>query len=330
MELGEGLVRISSKGIPSVPGSSMVNLMCGSMELRYTWSWLTWSFLVKMVQAEILELITYTTTGTGMLVKRGLTSNETKVSSSGFIERCSIFLMKSVLSLTKDEVLPQKFWRILAMNFTNVSKIRTEKFIKLLESSASSALVWNSINNYSVQPWIYLSPLSMQISTWEYFESLAIPSSPTLIKQWFRYVDDVHSATRKDQVNQLQVHLNSIDPHIKFTIELPGTEGFPLLDILTKPSPNSIEYTVHRKPTHTDRYLDYNTNQPISAKLLSTASSTELNKFVLHLNSLQRKWITFTKSYKTTTTQHSSFSKAKPQQKANQTKPIHSKVYRSS
>ena len=42
-----------------------------------------------------------------MLVKTALTSNETKVSSSGFIERCLILLMKSVLSLTKDEVLPQ-------------------------------------------------------------------------------------------------------------------------------------------------------------------------------------------------------------------------------
>ena len=29
-----GLVRVFSKGIPSVPGSSMVNLMCGSMKLR--------------------------------------------------------------------------------------------------------------------------------------------------------------------------------------------------------------------------------------------------------------------------------------------------------
>ena len=38
-----------------------------------------------------------------MLVKRALTSNETKISSSGFIERCLIFLMKSVLSLTEDE-----------------------------------------------------------------------------------------------------------------------------------------------------------------------------------------------------------------------------------
>ena len=62
---------------------------------------------MKLVQVEIFELITCSVTGTGMLVKRALTSNETKISSSGFTERCFIFLMKSVLSLTKDEVLPQ-------------------------------------------------------------------------------------------------------------------------------------------------------------------------------------------------------------------------------
>ena len=41
----------------------------------------------------------------------------------------------------------------------------------------------------------------------------------------------------------------------------------PFLD--TKCSPNSnntIWTTVYRKPTHTDRYLDWNSNQPISAK----------------------------------------------------------------
>ena len=101
----------------------------------------------------------------------------------------------------------------------------------------------------------------------EHFESLAIPTFPTLIKWWFRYVDDVHSATRKYQVNKLQDHLNSIQPHIKFTIELPGPDGLPFLDILTKPTPNSIESTAYRKPTHTDRYLDYNSNHPISTQL---------------------------------------------------------------
>ena len=34
MELGVGLVRVSRKGSPSVPGSSMVNVMWQSMEFR--------------------------------------------------------------------------------------------------------------------------------------------------------------------------------------------------------------------------------------------------------------------------------------------------------
>ena len=100
------------------------------------------------------------------------------------------------------------------------------------------------------------SPVSPVIANiyLEHFESIAIPSSPTLIKWWFRYVDDVHSATRKDQVNKLQEHLNSIDPHTKFTIEHPGTDGLPFLDTLTKPTSNSIESIV-------------NSNHPISVKL---------------------------------------------------------------
>ena len=151
----------------------------------------------------------------------------------------------------------------------------------------------------------------------EHFESLTIPTSPAVIKWWFRYIDDVYSPTRKDQVNKLQEHLNFIDPYIKFTIELPGTDGLLFLDTLTKPTSTSIKSTVYRKPTHTDRYIDYNCNYLISAKLSVIHSSTKLNKYDLHLNSLKKKWITFTKSYKTTSTQHSSFNKANPNKKTN-------------
>ena len=113
------------------------------------------------------------------------------------------------------------------------------------------------------------SPVSPVIANiyLEHFESLAIPTSLTCIKWWFRYVDDVYSATRKGQVNKLHEHLKSIDLHITFTIQLPGTGGLPFLDALTEPTPDSIESTVYRKTTHTDRYLDCRSNNPISAKL---------------------------------------------------------------
>ena len=101
----------------------------------------------------------------------------------------------------------------------------------------------------------------------EHFESLAIPTSLALIKWWFKYDDADHSATQKDQVNKLQEHLNSIAPHIRFTIDLPGTDGLPFLDTLSKPTPTSIKSTVYIKSTQTDRCLDYNFNHSISAKL---------------------------------------------------------------
>ena len=160
-----------------------------------------------------------------------------------------------------------------------------------------------------------VSPVIVNIYM-EHFEYLTIPTSLTLIKWWFKCVDDIHSANRKDQVNKLQDHLNSIDPYIKFTIELPGKDGLPFLDTLTKPTPNFIESTVYRKTTHTDRYLDYNPNHPISAKLSVILTLIHRGKQVCpHLNFLQKKWMTFTKSYKTTITHHSSFNKANPNRK---------------
>ena len=49
-----------------------------------------------------------------------------------------------------------------------------------------------------------LSPVITNIYL-EHFESLAIPKSPTLIKWWFRYVDNVHSATRKLKSQQTSI-----------------------------------------------------------------------------------------------------------------------------
>ena len=62
-------------------------------------------------------------------------------------------------------------------------------------------------------------------------------------------------------------YLNSIDPHIKFTIEQPNEEGgIPFLDTFPKPQGEGIAVSVYRKPTHRDRYLDFNSSHSISAK----------------------------------------------------------------
>ena len=102
----------------------------------------------------------------------------------------------------------------------------------------------------------------------EYFEELALgPELPIPIKEWKRYVDDVFSIVPKGKQEELLRYLNSINPHIKFTVEQPNSEGaIPFLDTLPKPNGNEISVSVYRKPTHTDRYLDFKSCHPILAK----------------------------------------------------------------
>ena len=93
----------------------------------------------------------------------------------------------------------------------------------------------------------------------EHFESLAIPSSPTLIKCPQCYQERSSQQTSRAP----QFHRSTHQIHHR----TPRNRWTPLSGYLTKPTPNSIESTVYRKPIHTDRYLDYNSNHPISAKL---------------------------------------------------------------
>ena len=104
----------------------------------------------------------------------------------------------------------------------------------------------------------------------EYFEKRAL--GPELlasftINTWLRYVDDVLTIVKKGTRDFLLNYLNSIDPNIKFTIEPLNEQGtIPFLDTFPRPSSNKGITSVYRKPTHTDRYLDFNSNHSKSAK----------------------------------------------------------------
>ena len=89
------------------------------------------------------------------------------------------------------------------------------------------------------------------------------PELPVPIKDWKRYVDDVFSIIPKgNRVNLLQ-YLNSIDPHIKFTIEQPNVEGgIPFLDTFPKPKGEKIAVAVYRKPTHTGQIPGFQFQPP--------------------------------------------------------------------
>ena len=119
------------------------------------------------------------------------------------------------------------------------------------------------------------------------FEEAALSTAFYPPKWWFRYVDDSHTCLKRDHVNEFHQHLNSINRHIQFTSELENTngQGLPFLDTITTRCGTRIQVHVYRKPTHTDRYLDFNSHRPsvhkrsvVSTLLLRARNIPSTNK----------------------------------------------------
>ena len=90
---------------------------------------------------------------------------------------------------------------------------------------------------------------------------------------WKRYVDDSFVIIKKDAVSSFHDTLNSIDPKIAFTIEEENNGLISFLDTLVSRK-NVLVIDVYRKPTHTDRYLDFSSHHEMKHKV--SAASTLL------------------------------------------------------
>ena len=112
------------------------------------------------------------------------------------------------------------------------------------------------------------SPVSPVVANlcMEEIEESAISISSVRPKIWKRYVDDSFCIIGKNDVSAFHGTLNSIDSNISFTIETS------FLDTLVSRRNGVIVVNVYRKPTHTDRYLDFNSHDNRQHKV-STASS---------------------------------------------------------
>ena len=96
----------------------------------------------------------------------------------------------------------------------------------------------------------------------EEFEKKALATATLKPGFWFRYVDDTLSSWSHglDNLQKFLDHINSLHPSIKFTFEVQKDDKtIPCLDVLfTIHDDGSLGHKVYRKPTHTDRYLHYN------------------------------------------------------------------------
>ena len=106
----------------------------------------------------------------------------------------------------------------------------------------------------------------------EAIEEVAINTSEIQPKIWKRYVDDSFCIIKRNAVNSFHTTLNSIDPHISFTIEEESDQQIAFLDTLVSRKDNKITINVYRKAIHTDRYLDFSSHHDKRHKI-STAET---------------------------------------------------------
>ena len=81
-------------------------------------------------------------------------------------------------------------------------------------------------------------------------------------------MDDTFTIIKSSQKTSFLEHFKTIDQHIQFNSEESRQEGsMPFLNILITPKEDgSLSTTVYRKPTHTDLYLQRDSNHTVSSK----------------------------------------------------------------
>ena len=114
------------------------------------------------------------------------------------------------------------------------------------------------------------SPVSVTLANlvMEDIEDRALSTFSPTPRFWKRYMDDTCTVLPSDSINEFHDHLNSVDPNIQFTLEKEEEGSLPFLDVLlSRDSDGAIRTSVFRKPTHTDKYLQFSSHHPLNHKM---------------------------------------------------------------
>ena len=109
--------------------------------------------------------------------------------------------------------------------------------------------------------WIFSCNLQRNVQRATQHKERALLSASHPPKWWYRYVDDSHVCIAREHLTEFHSHLNSINEHIKFTVEEEKDGSIAFLDTMTTRNPDgTIKTRVYRKATHTDKYLQFNSH----------------------------------------------------------------------
>ena len=163
----------------------------------------------------------------------------------------------------------------VASLFTNIPeeeavKLIEEKFDKSTASLTSICLRstffrWRNNFYEQVSGAAMGSPISPAVANiyMEHLETVAIKNAEHKPKIWLRYIDDTFIIWThgRQKLEDFLKYLNTLNNHIKFTMEIEKSEKLPFLDVLVKKNDDgSLGHAVYRKPTSTNRYLNANSH----------------------------------------------------------------------
>jgi len=101
----------------------------------------------------------------------------------------------------------------------------------------------------------------------EEIESRAIKTFFHAPRLWKRYVDDTFVLNEQRHLTNFDEHIYKTELSLKFTMETGTNDPIPFLDVMVKRgTTRQIRTSVHRKATHTGRYLSYRSEHPLQHK----------------------------------------------------------------
>ena len=89
------------------------------------------------------------------------------------------------------------------------------------------------------------------------------------------------ASVKSNLVLTLQNHLNNIEPSIQFTVERETERKISFLDVtVCRQDDGQLSTKVYRKPTHTERYLSFDSHHPVAHKKAVIKSLTDRAKTI--------------------------------------------------
>ena len=150
------------------------------------------------------------------------------------------------------------------------TQLDVDDIIRLLTFVLSNSLfVYNNITYKQIHGCAMGSPVSAAVANlcMEVIEEQAIHNAVIPPKVWKRFVDDSFAIIKKSAVCSFHDTLNSTDPYINFTIEHEQNGQIAFVDTLISRNNCSVSIDVYRKPTYTNRYLDYDSHHDFKHKI---------------------------------------------------------------